>query len=93
MAAPATQLTAKIGDSHFDDASGAIESATGVTTRALNLSEPDNGDDIEVMVVSIKGKTVRLGIRAPKEMQVSRRQCLPLPIAEEACDVTQEDGP
>ena len=44
MAAAATQLTAAIGEEHFD-----ADVATAVVTRSLNLSEPDNTDDIEII--------------------------------------------
>ena len=32
------------------------------------------GDDIKVMVVEIRGDKVRLGIEAPKEVEVHRRE-------------------
>lgn len=32
------------------------------------------GDDVEIMVVEIRGDKVRLGINAPKEMPVHRRE-------------------
>lgn len=44
MAAAATQLTIKIGEEFF-----AADVATAVVTRVLNLSEPDNTDDCEVI--------------------------------------------
>ena len=43
-AGPATQITLKIGEEHFD-----ADVATAVVTRDINLSEPDNTDDIEVI--------------------------------------------
>ena len=44
MAAPASQFTIKIGEEKFD-----ADVASNVTTRALNLSEPANGDDCEII--------------------------------------------
>lgn len=44
MAAPATQFTIKIGEEFF-----VADVATAVVTRALNLSEPDNTDDCEII--------------------------------------------
>jgi carbon storage regulator len=32
------------------------------------------GQDIEVMVVSVQGQQVRLGIKAPREVQVDRQE-------------------
>jgi len=32
------------------------------------------GDDIEVVVVSVRGEQVRLGIRAPKSIPVHRKE-------------------
>lgn len=32
------------------------------------------GDEIEVMVIEIKGNQVRLGIKAPREMAVHREE-------------------
>ena len=32
------------------------------------------GDDVEIMVVSIRGDKVRLGIIAPREVQVDRKE-------------------
>ena len=59
MAAAATQFTAKIGEETFD-----ANVATGVVTRVLNLSEPDNTDDIEVIflesTVLTKGQALEL---------------------------------
>jgi carbon storage regulator len=34
------------------------------------------GDDVEIMVISIKGNTVRLGIKAPREIPVHRKEYL-----------------
>ena len=35
------------------------------------------GDDIEIMVCDIRGDNVRIGIRAPKEVQVLRKELTP----------------
>jgi carbon storage regulator len=32
------------------------------------------GDDIEVVVIDIKGKQIRLGIKAPEELKVHRKE-------------------
>lgn len=32
------------------------------------------GDDIEVLVVDVRGDTVRIGVTAPKEVRVHRRE-------------------
>ena len=34
------------------------------------------GDDIEVVIADIKGNRVRLGVRAPKEVKVRRRELI-----------------
>lgn len=35
------------------------------------------GEDVTVTVVSIKGNQIRLGIDAPRHIQVCREECLP----------------
>ena len=74
MALASTQLTAKIGDSHFDDASGAIETSTGVTTRPLNQSEPSNGDDCEVIFLESTVLTKENAIRLLQAMMLNIQQ-------------------
>ena len=32
------------------------------------------GDDIEVLIISVRGNTVRLGINAPKDIPVHRKE-------------------
>lgn len=44
MAAASTHFTAKVGEEKFE-----AQVTSGVTTRAENLSEPANTDDIEVI--------------------------------------------
>lgn len=59
MALASTHFTAKIGEETFG-----ADVATAVVTRVLNLSEPDNGDDIEVIflesTVLTKGQALEL---------------------------------
>jgi len=52
------------------------------------------GDDIEVVVVDIRGGRVRLGITAPKEVSVHRKEVYELIQAEniEAAKVALEDA-
>ncbi len=35
------------------------------------------GDDIEIMVCDIRGDNVRIGIKAPREVQVLRKELTP----------------
>jgi len=42
------------------------------------------GDDIEVTVISLKGNQVRIGITAPKEVSVDRREVRARKEAEKA---------
>ena len=44
-----------------------------VLTRKLNQSI-NIGDDLEVIVVEIRGDQVRLGINAPKDVAVHRKE-------------------
>jgi carbon storage regulator len=44
-----------------------------VLTRKLNESLMI-GDDIEIKIVEISGKTVKIGIEAPKDIQVFRKE-------------------
>lgn len=37
------------------------------------------GDDIEVMVVAIRGDKVQLGISAPRDVQIDRKEIRDLP--------------
>ncbi|HAA73270.1 MAG TPA: carbon storage regulator [Planctomycetaceae bacterium] len=45
------------------------------------------GDDIEVMVVKIRGSQVRLGVKADRDVRVTRGEHL------EGEDDVQDDGP
>ncbi len=44
-----------------------------VLTRKLNQSIVI-GDDVEVVVLEVRGEQVRLGIRAPKDVAVHRKE-------------------
>lgn len=44
-----------------------------VLTRKLNESLMI-GDDIEIKIVEISGKTVKLGVEAPKDIQIFRKE-------------------
>ena len=48
------------------------------------------GDDIEVVVVSIRGNCVRLGITAPKSMRVDRQEVYEQKQAETRPDASFE---
>jgi carbon storage regulator len=49
-----------------------------VLTRRLNqsimISDPRIGDDIEITIVEIRGDQVRLGINAPRDVAVDRKE-------------------
>ena len=70
MAAASTHFTAKIGEEKFDS-----QVTSGVTTRALNLSEPDNSDDIEVIFLE---STVLTKEQALLALEAVRQQILDL---------------
>lgn len=44
-----------------------------VLTRKLNESLMI-GDDIEIKIVEISGKTVKIGVEAPKDIQIFRKE-------------------
>lgn len=44
-----------------------------VLTRKLNESLMI-GDDIEIKIVEINGKTVKIGVEAPKDIQIFRKE-------------------
>ena len=54
-----------------------------VLTRKINESIVIN-DDVSIMVVEVRGDRVRLGIEAPKDVSVHRK---------EVYDVIKEDAP
>lgn len=53
------------------------------------------GDDIEVIVLDIRGEQVRIGIRAPKSVPVHRQEVYAQIVAEnlEAARTSPEDVP
>ena len=53
------------------------------------------GDDVEVVVLEVRGEQVRLGIRAPKEVAVHRKEIYEQIHEEnvEAAKVNPEDVP
>ncbi len=46
---------------------------TRKTTETIKI-----GDEIEVTVTQVKGKTVRLAVKAPREMKILRGELKPL---------------
>lgn len=50
------------------------------------------GDDIEIKVVDIRGGKVKLGITAPRNVSVHRREVYDR-IQREGTDVTKKTGP
>jgi len=50
------------------------------------------GDDIEIKVVEIQGGTVKLGIAAPRNVSVHRREIYDR-IAQQETDAVQKAGP
>ena len=50
------------------------------------------GDDIEIKVVAITGKSVKLGIAAPKNVSVHRREVYDR-IQQQETEVTAKTGP
>jgi carbon storage regulator len=65
-----------------------------VLTRKLNQAIVI-GDDVEVVVLEVRGEQVRIGIKAPKTVSVHRKEIYDQ-IAEEnqgAADVRPEDLP
>jgi carbon storage regulator len=53
------------------------------------------GDDVEVVVLEVRGEQVRLGIRAPKDVAVHRKEIYEQILEENrgAADVRPEDVP
>jgi carbon storage regulator len=53
------------------------------------------GDDVEVVVLEVRGEQVRLGIRAPKDVAVHRKEIYEQILEEnkEASQVRPEDVP
>jgi carbon storage regulator len=53
------------------------------------------GDEIEVVVLEVRGEQVRIGIRAPKNVSVHRKEIYEQILEEnkEAADVRPEDVP
>ncbi|HRJ27489.1 MAG TPA: carbon storage regulator CsrA [Fimbriimonadaceae bacterium] len=65
-----------------------------VLTRKLNQSIVI-GDNVEVVVLEVRGEQVRLGIRAPKDVAVHRKEIYDQ-IQEEnraAADISPDDVP
>lgn len=48
------------------------------------------GDDVEIIVVSVRGNRVRLGIRADREIPVRRAECHPYGTSERDEQLRQE---
>lgn len=44
------------------------------------------GDDIEVMVTKIGPNSVRIGIKAPKHINIARKELRPEPAEDSDCD-------
>lgn len=65
-----------------------------VLTRKLQQSIMI-GDEIEVVVLEVRGEQVRLGIRAPKNVTVHRKEIYEQihEVNEEAAQVRPEDVP
>lgn len=65
-----------------------------VLTRKLNQSIVIN-DNIEVVVLEVRGEQVRLGIRAPKDVTVHRKEIYEQILDENraAAEVQAEDIP
>ena len=64
-----------------------------VLSRKKNESIVIN-DDIVVMVVDVRGDKVRLGIQAPREVTVHRREVYEaIKQSEESRELRQEDTP
>lgn len=60
-----------------------------VLTRQLNESIMI-GDDVEITIVDVRGEKVRLGIRAPREIPVHRKEVY-LAIRQANVEATQTD--
>ena len=63
-----------------------------VLTRRKNQSI-DNGDDIVITVLEVKGDSIRLGITAPRDVQVYREELLAALSEANASAVLGEDAP
>jgi len=51
------------------------------------------GDDVEITIVDIKGETVRLGIRAPRQVTVHRKEVYEAIQAENIAAANQQAVP
>jgi carbon storage regulator len=65
-------------------------------TKLLVLTRKSNqsimiGDDIEISVLSVIGEKVRIGIQAPQEIPVFRKEIY-LEIHRDELEVVQQDG-
>jgi carbon storage regulator CsrA len=69
---------------------GAKESAMLVLTRKQQ-EQIHIGDDVTITILKIKGRAVRLGIEAPRELKVIRGELPPHPAADAATEVTEAD--
>jgi carbon storage regulator CsrA len=49
------------------------------------------GDNVTITILKIKGRAVRLGIEAPRQVKVVRGELPPQPAADAATEVTEAD--
>jgi carbon storage regulator CsrA len=49
------------------------------------------GDNVTITILKIKGRTVRLGIEAPRQLKIVRGELPPQPAADAATEVTDAD--
>jgi carbon storage regulator CsrA len=49
------------------------------------------GDNVTITILKIKGRAVRLGIEAPRQLKVIRGELPPHPAADAATEVTEAD--
>ena len=49
------------------------------------------GDNVTITILKIKGRAVRLGIEAPRQVKVVRGELPPHPVADAATEVTEAD--